>query len=426
MAYRMPGRRRKEQLKKTRLQTFIRGWNNLLNRTTSKSKDMQIIFANILDFHASSISRLHPNDGLVAILRSCEELPMSLLYNVGPRLEDQAAVGDSWLPIPIDGLPLHDRGILQRTEAGLKLSIKDMDDNAVEIWLSEVKIPYQETAFQVRDSDTGHLYVVEKQVNTFSNREVEAKKEQAYENAIATCIMIDKREGTTSIDGYTGRGALLTVYEIVDSGQTIRVQFQSQLRFWTPAQWEQDRDISSQLTCYPVQAIHPHQTLLLETGTSYAVSYPLSFPRTASTNTEPRTAPNKWTHPFPRRALLIPRTNTYSISQMYAIFIGIAIAEAFVAILYPLEAEGQEKSHGGTKFLVRFVAQIGIATAIIRTLQWRSRRRYERWFGIFEEGWRPEEDEEGKGSWSEWREWVRRGGEWLGLRRREARGEIEL
>jgi len=143
--------------------------------------------------------------------------------------------------------------------------------------------------------------------------------------------------------------------------------------------------------------------------------------------TDTPAAPNKWTHPFPRRPLLIPRTNTYSISQLYAIFLGIAIAEGFIRVLYPSEPDDQEQgeSHRGTKFLIRFVAQIGIATGIIRALQWRSRRRYEQWFRTFDEGWRPEGDEASEGWWKRWKN-LESGRRWRGLNRRDRRGEIEL
>jgi len=266
-AYKMSSRKRKEQLKRIRLQTFVRGWNNLLNRTTSKPKDMQIIFANILDFNASSISRLHPNDGLVVILRSCEELPMSLLYNVGPRLEESTAIEDCWIPLSIDGFPLHDRGVLQRTEAGLMLDLADVDRDAVEIWVSEVKIPHEASIFQVLDSDTGHQYVVEKEEESSSNDEINTKKRQAYANAICTCIIMDKRGGSTSIDGYTGRGAFLAVSEIVDSGRTYRVQFHAQLRFWALSQYEQNiQSAQDKLICYSVLVIQPQIKLLLEIG----------------------------------------------------------------------------------------------------------------------------------------------------------------
>ena len=262
---------RREQLKKIRVKSFVHGWNNLLRRTTTEPRDMQTIFANILDFNASSISKYHPDDGLVAILRSCEELPLSLLYNGGSRLQDVNAIEDAWIPTSIDGLPLQDHGILQRTTSEFKIITTGVDAESIDIWITEVKVPFQADFFCIRDSNTGQQYVVEKQTDfTQGSVEFGQKMQDSYESAIATCIIMDKRGGSTSLEGYSGRGALFSVCEMTNSGQNIQVRFNSPLQFWTLAQWQQNvlryNPDPHQMPYFPVQHLKDDQNILLQLG----------------------------------------------------------------------------------------------------------------------------------------------------------------
>lgn len=68
---------------------FVRIWNMLLQRSTTKSEDGVVILANLLDFNVHSFSRrniISAADRLVSLIQSCKELPLSILYNTGPRL----------------------------------------------------------------------------------------------------------------------------------------------------------------------------------------------------------------------------------------------------------------------------------------------------------------------------------------------------
>ncbi|SLM39552.1 hypothetical protein LPUS_10125 [Lasallia pustulata] len=362
---------RREQLKKIRVKRFVHSWNNLLRRTTTEAQDMQRIFANILDFNASSISKYHPGDGLVAILRSCEELPLSLLYNGGPRLQDVNAIEDAWIPTSINGLPLQDHGILQRTTSGFKIVTTGVDPESINVWITEVKVPFQAELFGIRDSNTGQQYVVEKQMNpTQGSVEFGQKMQDSYESAMATCIIMDKRGGSTSSEGYSGRGALFSVCEIPNSDQNIQVRFNSPLRFWALAQWQQNvlryNPDPYQMPCFPAQHLKDDQNILLQL------------------------APFKWDSPFPQRPLLIRRTNTFSLSQVIAVLGGFAVMQLISDVFY---TEDASEGHRGTRILIRFIFQFTIATLIVRALQYRSKRAYQAWLATYEESWRPDDRE---------------------------------
>ena len=83
-------------------QNFVRVWNGLCTRSTTKSDDLYGIIAIMVDLTAYEILRLDPQERMKAILRSQSTLPVSLLYQDCPRILD--AQGTSmWAPSQIAG-----------------------------------------------------------------------------------------------------------------------------------------------------------------------------------------------------------------------------------------------------------------------------------------------------------------------------------
>ncbi|KAL8991562.1 MAG: hypothetical protein Q9169_007840, partial [Polycauliona sp. 2 TL-2023] len=100
-------------------QNFVRVWNGLRTRSTTKSDDLYGIIAIMVDLTAHEILRLDPRERMKAILRSQSTLPLSLLYQDCPRILDPK--GQSmWAPSQIAGgyldmscgyMSLHDDGL---------------------------------------------------------------------------------------------------------------------------------------------------------------------------------------------------------------------------------------------------------------------------------------------------------------------------
>lgn len=76
---------------------FIAVWNKLSGRTTTQTKDLHGIFANLLDFHAEEITALCPTQRMKAILCAQERLPLKLLYNTDTRRVAEKPL-DRWIP----------------------------------------------------------------------------------------------------------------------------------------------------------------------------------------------------------------------------------------------------------------------------------------------------------------------------------------
>jgi hypothetical protein len=73
-------------------------WNNLAIRSTTKAEDIHAIFANLLEFSSYYIMELPIEDRLRAMLYNLNSLPLSLLFNTGPRLQPHKNHTDRWVP----------------------------------------------------------------------------------------------------------------------------------------------------------------------------------------------------------------------------------------------------------------------------------------------------------------------------------------
>ena len=100
-------------------QNFVRVWNGLRTRSTTKSDDLYGIIAIMVDLTAYEILRLDPRERMKAILRSQSTLPISLLYQDCPRILGSNGQ-PMWAPCQIAGghldmnsgyMSLHDDGL---------------------------------------------------------------------------------------------------------------------------------------------------------------------------------------------------------------------------------------------------------------------------------------------------------------------------
>ncbi|KAI4196610.1 MAG: hypothetical protein LQ350_006433 [Teloschistes chrysophthalmus] len=99
--------------------SFMKMWNQLCSRSTSKPEDIHGIMANILDFSAEEVLALPLQDRMKAILRAHGSLPASLIYNNGRKLRDPTC---RWVPLYPEQLELNDiGGSLRQTKDGFLL-----------------------------------------------------------------------------------------------------------------------------------------------------------------------------------------------------------------------------------------------------------------------------------------------------------------
>ncbi|KAL8687482.1 MAG: hypothetical protein Q9224_005138 [Gallowayella concinna] len=106
-------------------QNFIRVWNGLRTRSTTKSDDLYGIIAIMVDLSAYEILKLDPRERMKAILRSQSTLPLSLLYQDCNRFHN-AEGKPLWAPFEIGTGPLHpSSGYMSLSDAGLLINVDE-------------------------------------------------------------------------------------------------------------------------------------------------------------------------------------------------------------------------------------------------------------------------------------------------------------
>ena len=108
------------------LAAFVGVWNELKHRSTTKPEDIFAIFANLLDFNAGQIINLPQEERMKAILWSSGEIPLSLLFNTGPRINDCESHRDRWVPAVPKGSKLTESPCFKFAEDGRSFCLLDM------------------------------------------------------------------------------------------------------------------------------------------------------------------------------------------------------------------------------------------------------------------------------------------------------------
>jgi hypothetical protein len=80
------------------VQKLVSVWNALALRTTTMEEDLPAIFANMLGIEASTVLALPTEQRLRAMLGAGSILPLSILYNRGPRLRPTETHMGRWIP----------------------------------------------------------------------------------------------------------------------------------------------------------------------------------------------------------------------------------------------------------------------------------------------------------------------------------------
>lgn len=91
-------------------------WNNLAQRSTTKKEDMHCILANMLGFSAGELLELPSEERMKAILCTQTTLPLNLLFNPGPRIQD---LDNRWVPTYPEESLNRKLGYLKVTSNGL-------------------------------------------------------------------------------------------------------------------------------------------------------------------------------------------------------------------------------------------------------------------------------------------------------------------
>lgn len=266
-----------------RVPQFVRTWNSLLERSTTRSSDRPLIITNLLDFKVFDLKLVPNEERLKLLIQNCDELPLSLLYNTGPRMLIQGHPDLGWIPRDIAGDHLVGGASLRRinpkrTEGQVKFSICRSDCDPESFWvlgtLPGQQIPYDVDVFAVqaqtgRDGDAKQEYLIEIQRLPIQGPDDEADRRvarQIHGQSRGTCIVMDMTCGTCSRRGFAGKGVRFHM-DSYKGGMVLK--YDAPLIARTPDQWQHKHSSRSQATIahFDMKPIGHSKRLLLMYGT---------------------------------------------------------------------------------------------------------------------------------------------------------------
>lgn len=266
-----------------RVPQFVRAWNSLLERSTTKPEDGPIIFANLLDFNVHSLMSVPQDERLKVLIQNCDELPLSLLYNTGPRICIREHPELGWIPKVVAGNHLVVGAVIRRinrkrpdNQVTFEIDRSDSDQESVLVLrtLPGRCIPYEIGLFVVSDN-TNQEYFIEIQrpaIQGPDDEEIQRAAREIYTQSTGTCIVIDLACGTASRRGFAGRGARF--YVDTCNKREMTLEYDAALIAWTAEQWRHRFNCPQTASPYfDTEHVALRQRLLLNYSTSKIPHY---------------------------------------------------------------------------------------------------------------------------------------------------------
>jgi hypothetical protein len=124
---------------------------------------------------------------------------------------------------------------------GFQIQLGFKDSSSLEILITSSLILFGEFLLCIRDAHTDEQYIIEIHPPTSRDGVSPSYKQtsqDSYNDGTSTCVLIDKKTGSNSENGYTGGGARLSVLNNGESGD-IFVRFDSAIVAWSYDQWRE-------------------------------------------------------------------------------------------------------------------------------------------------------------------------------------------
>lgn len=206
---------------------FISTWNGLAGRSTSKAEDLYVVLASCLDFKLRQFRRFKTMEEKVQrIIFSFQELPLSLFFNPGPRLDAVGNHHNRWVPTQVSRhlltsgstIVLPSPEISKYSDQGMRLELNPGPELSVFL-VDEIILPSKE-------------YVVGTTEKTYQIISVldPADRFQTI-GCIATCLIIENDSLGTSA---SSRGACFYVTTRRDADETEQHQPLFEMIYFCP------------------------------------------------------------------------------------------------------------------------------------------------------------------------------------------------
>lgn len=221
------------------LRNFVDIWNGLTVRSASYPEDAVIVFAHLLDFRSSSVLEHDRQRRLPNLIRSCKQIPLSLLYNRGARVGSEYSPQDAWLPAELNGDQLISGSFLELSRnipgsTELLLHRSSHKNGTLRIYTMHEIIQENTNAatFILCDHIGAQSYIV---------RHEGTAPDGSYQGLTqtidqASCYVLDSDYENSSIRGYAARGFRANLVGRDVNGLVLR--YACPVSAWTSSQWD--------------------------------------------------------------------------------------------------------------------------------------------------------------------------------------------
>lgn len=220
---------------------FISNWNSLRERELTHASDAFIIFANSLGFSIVCAMSMHDEERIPLLVASSERLPLSLMFNTGPRLSQPQQ--NAWIPTSFKGSdPLCGVASLRRlpdprrqSSEVSKLRARFQLEEAFNLHILLLETP----ASDVTTKTIAISGAVDLEYCTIQRLAQEVDRTTSF-NVAGTaphrkCLIFDSITGSRSLRGYYARGAQYHIMEM--SSSEVLLQYEMPIVVWREKQW---------------------------------------------------------------------------------------------------------------------------------------------------------------------------------------------
>lgn len=216
-----------------RIPHFVRVWNSLIARSTTRPEDAVIILANLLDFNITRLLQVPEDDRLPLVIKSCAEIPFSLMFAVDMRECLAFPLKNSWIPLRIEPVRLTGGAFWKATKPSAEggtytLHFQDCLPDHFLVFVTDHLITREALVFSLSHGEK--TFYVKSKASRCSDETVT----QAEPRAQQSLVIIDLAAGSKG-RGFIGMGARFEVLRMTPT--LVVVSFVASIEAYSTEQW---------------------------------------------------------------------------------------------------------------------------------------------------------------------------------------------
>lgn len=163
---------------------IVTAWNELAGRSTTMGADLPLIMSNILGLQSAGLLNFEtPEEMYFSIFLAGKSLPLSLMFNDGPRYNPTDNHRNRWLPISISANILTSVCQLQITHAHLSTCITGADKKTLSFYWTDTVLPWRTNQY-LKDT-SGNVFLLDESLDLDDDN-------FATDGYCGTCFIIER------------------------------------------------------------------------------------------------------------------------------------------------------------------------------------------------------------------------------------------